>query len=296
MMTLSAPKLSFGGLSPFWPIPKDHLIMVLKSYFDGANKADLKLYDRIVVATVSGDSEQWDEFNAEWNEVLERHKRDGGCATPLHTTDAVSLWKGFSQKNGWNRDLVDDFICDCVRVIHKHMAVPSPITGELRPGLHIVTLTIYLDDYRKAREVNPRLPNSVNSIGASETMGFAFARGRAVGATSYHLYFDRGEPFIGRARAKWNSKKARIDVPLLANVDVIAEAISAVTPGLQMADLFAWCISHNDIITKRLWHRALNDLPWHSVYLDEGLLLQPTPGSLERIKRWRLSQQEKIEP
>jgi len=104
------PRLSFGGLSPFWPIPEDRQIMVLKSYFDGANHADLSQHDRVVLATVSGSPEQWDMFFEDWNEVLGKYD-----VAYLHVTDALTLNKPYAIDRGWSDALVDDLIVDCVR-------------------------------------------------------------------------------------------------------------------------------------------------------------------------------------
>jgi hypothetical protein len=293
-MIAHVPKLSFSGLSPFWPIPKDHLIMVLKSYFDGANKADLKQFDRVVLATALGTSEQWDAFQEDWKKTLGQHD-----VPFLHTTDAITLNAPFSLKDGWNDNSVDDLILDCVRVIKRHIAMPSLVPGEFRPGLRVVTMTIYLEDYKKAREKNPEMPNSVNEILTSELLGFVFRWGRRIGAEYYHLYFDQGEDFYGHTRNRMDNKRVRRDVQMFEKVVVLAEADMRFTSGLQMADLFAWCISHNDSSSKRLWHRALDDLPidpsWESIYMDQGYLANPTPGAFERTKAWGMPQR-RLEP
>jgi hypothetical protein len=160
--------------------------MVLKSYFDGANKADLNLYDRVVLAAACGTTEQWEAFQEDWRKVLGQHNN----VPYLHTTDAAHLQGSFSKRKGWDDDSVDDLILDCVRVIKRHLAMPSFVSGELRPGLRVVTMTIYLEDYRNAREKNPKMPNSVSEICTSESLGFVFRWGRKIGADWYHLYFD----------------------------------------------------------------------------------------------------------
>jgi hypothetical protein len=244
--------------------------MVLECYFDGANKPTQE-YGWVVLAMACGTPEQWKGFNADWNDLLEHYP-----APPLHTKQAVSLKGEFSPENGWDRDRVDDFIISAVKVIRKHMGILSP---EL--GLHVTTLTIMLDDYRRARDVVPLLPNSVNEILTSETLGFCFRWGRSIGAEHFHLHFDQGEPFRGHALDRANSEQAKIDAPYLAKMIVLPAADSKLTPALQMADLFAWCISHNDNVN-RWWDRVLNDLPRDSKYLDYGYLVNPTPGALER--------------
>lgn len=261
--------------------------MILKSYFDGSNHADLSQCDRVVLATVSGNCEQWDGFIVDWEEVLTRHD-----APYLHVTDAVSLNGAFSMERGWSRDKVDDFICDCVSTAKRHAAMPSLAEGEFRPGLRAVTMSIYLEDYKQARDANPLLPNSVYEICVSEVLGFVFRWGRRVGAEQHDLYFDQGEDYRGHALDRVTVDRVRKTSPIFKTVVVHDEANMRQTPALQLADLFAWCISHNDEPNKRLWHRALNDLPvdpsWESVYMDEKYLANPTPGALERTAAWRL--------
>jgi len=261
--------------------------MILKTYFDGANHADLSQFDRVVLASVSGNSEQWEAFIADWKEVLDRYD-----APYLHVTDAATLNKPYSVDRGWSENLVDDLISDCVRAAKRHAAAPSLIDGELRPGLRAVTMTIFLEDYKKARAQNPLLPNSVYELCTSEVLGFVFRWGRRVSAEWHHLYFDQGESYRGHALDRVRADRVKETSSVFNYVVVNDEANMRHTPALQLADLFAWCISHNDDPNKRIWHRALNDLPvdpsWESVYMDEKYLASPTPGALERTASWRL--------
>jgi hypothetical protein len=261
--------------------------VVLKSYFDGSNHADSSQFDRVVLATVCGNCEQWDNFTLDWNEALARYN-----VPYLHVTDAVTLNRPFSRSKGWSHRRVDDFVCDCVRVARRHAALPSLLEGEFRAGLRAVTMTIYLEAYKKARQANPLLPNSVYELCVSEVLGFVFRWGRKVGAESHSLYFDQGEDYRGHALDRASSGRVRRASPIFNNVIVNDEANMRQNPAIQLADLFAWCISHNDEPNKRLWHRALNDLPvypsWESVYMDEKYLANPTRGALERTAEWCL--------
>jgi hypothetical protein len=261
--------------------------MVLKSYFDGSNHADLSQCDRVVLATVCGNCEQWDGFVVDWNDVLARYN-----VPFLHVTDAITLNRPYSVSEGWSDRLVNDFILDCVRIAKRHAAMPSLVEGEYRAGLRAVTMSIYLEDYKKARDANPLLPNSVYELCISEVLGFVFRWGRKVGAESHQLFFDQGEAYRGHALDRASSGRVKETSPIFKDVVVNPEADMRHTPALQLADLFAWCISHNDEPNKRLWHRALNDLPvdpsWESVYMDEKYLANPTLGALERTAAWRL--------
>lgn len=256
--------------------------MILKSYFDGGNEANSQQYDRVTLATACGTLEQWEAFDSAWNEVLRTHN-----APFLHTTDAVSLQQEFSRKEGWSRESVDFLISDCVAVIGEHLSTPGPVGNIAKPGLHVVTLTIRLDDYRRARESNSNLPNSVTEICTSESLGFCFRWGRRIGAQDYHFYFDQGEPFYGHVCDRKSNKKARKAITPMQNVTHLGESDMRVVPALQAADLFAWCINHNDVVSRE-WHGRLHGLPWDSLYLDYDLLLKPIPGALERTAAWNL--------
>jgi hypothetical protein len=286
------PCLSLGDLSPLNPPPKEHLLVVLKGYFDGGNQVDSRRYDRITLATALGTSEQWCDLESAWKGVLDSHGADF-----LHTTNAVCLQKEFSKNKGWTDDRVNDLISDCVNVIEQHIVVPGRIVipdrfGFLLPniarsGLNIFTFTIPLADYRRARKINPKLPNSVTEVCTTESLGICFKWGRRIGAEWYELYFDQGEPFYGHVHDRWHNRKSKKQITLMNRVVHVRESDMRVVRALQIADLFAWCINHvNDV--RRKWHERLNRLPWDSLILDYGRLLKPIPGKLERTAAWNL--------
>ncbi len=263
--------------------------MVLKSYFDGGNQADSRQYDRITLATVCGTCEQWSGLESDWKSVLSAHK-----APFLHTTDAIGLQKEFSKDRGWTNDKVDSFIFGCVDVIAQHILIPgrlfiprSYFRSIGKPGLLPYTMTIRLDDYKKARARDPRLPVAVTEICASESLGMCFKWGRNIGMQRYELFFDQGEPFYGHVYDRKHNKKSKKDITLMSEVAHIGELDMRDVPALQVADLFAWCINHNDDV-RRKWHEQLHALPWDSHRLNEEELLNSTPGALERTVRWNL--------
>jgi hypothetical protein len=155
-----------------------------------------------------------------------------------------------------------------------------------RKGLYAVTLTISLEDWKRARGAIAKLPNAVTEICTTESLGFCFKRGKAIGAKSYQLYFDRGEPFFGHVCDRMQ-KKCKKDIPSLKQVIYFGESDMRLVPALQMADLFAWCINHNDKVPRQ-WHGELHSLPWKALSLDYDRLLKPKPGALEQVAAWNL--------
>jgi len=253
--------------------------VVLESYFDGAAGPNR---DCLTLATACGTTEQWTELTSEWNEVLARHG-----ANFLHATDAVSLQNDFHRDKGWSKVSVDALILDCVGVIARHLSVPGPFTNIARPGLHVVTLTIPLEDYRRARKALSTLPNSVADICTSESLGFCFRWGRRIGADTYKLYFDQGERFYGHVYDRKHNKKSKKAIAAMKDVVCLCESNMRSVPAIQLADLFAWCITHNHAVTRE-WHDRLHGLPWYSLYLDYNYLLNPKPGALEQTSAWDL--------
>ena len=257
--------------------------MVLKSYFDGGNKADSDEYDRITIATVCGTSNQWRRFETDWKKTLY-----AANANYLHTTDAVSLCKDFSTAKGWSRANVDTFIGNCVTVIEKHVAVPYGVPGKhARSGLYPITLTIPFDDWIRARKTVPTLPNAIEELCATESLSFALRWGRAIGVQSYELYFDRGERFYGHVYDRMSHPKVKKDVKLVEKITSLAQSDMKVVPALQMADLFAWCINKANKET-RDWHVRLNAIKFHSLLLDYAHLINADHAAIERIHSWKL--------
>lgn len=257
--------------------------MVLKSYFDGSNDVDSSEYDRISIAAVCGTRKQWKNFDTAWKRVLYKHRADY-----LHTTDAVSLQNDFAKEKGWNKTRVDSFIGACVDVIGRQITIPGGTPGRRpRTGLYPVTLTIPFDDWLRAIKTVPKLPNTIEEICATESLGFCLKWGREIGAKKYQLYFDRGEKFYGHIHNRWRHPKVRKDVELMKDILNVDESISRYVPALQMADLFAWCINRANQETRK-WHLRLHDLQWQSRLLDYEHLINPSQMALERAASWEL--------
>lgn len=261
------PQLSIEDLCPAGSESGRRLLVIFKGYFDGASDANKK---RITIAMVCGESDCWDQFTSNWKSVLAIHR-----APYLHLTDAVALKGKFSEENGWDGPRVDAFISDCVR-----------LTSEYIDQLHVVTLGIDREDFDRARITVPSLPDTRSELCATESLGFRFGYGRSRGADWYELYYDQGEQFFGHICDRKYARKSRKYIPNLNKVAVLAEANMRLFPPLQMADLFAWSISHNDHVVRE-WHGRLHQLDWKSLCLGYEDLIKPKRGATEIIRSWR---------
>ncbi len=288
----SVVQFSLIDLLPHYGIiQKDHVAMVLKGFFDGGNQADSKLYDVVTLASISGTLDQWKQSQADWKVVLKKHG-----APWLHTTDAVSLMaEPFTKANGWDGPRRDAFISECVTVIENHIARPrtkKDLDG--RDGLYPYVITIVLDDFVRARKDNPELPRTAEEVSAMQTLYRLLQWGdyRASELNQpmfYHLVYDQGEKFMGHVLDRKHNKRAKKHLVLMDRITSIGEADMRHVPALQMADLFAWCISHKKSTRRFAWqNRILAYSKWIDDWLEYGQLVKIIPGISDLVKSWNL--------
>jgi hypothetical protein len=182
-------RVTDAGVSPFIPVPGDHILIVLKSYFDGGGEADSAQYDHLTLAAMVGRQEHWAAFNNSWNKVLRKHDADW-----LHTTDAISLLGIY--ETGWTDKSVERFIEDCVTVIEDHAAPPG-----FGRGIRPITITVDLKEFMLALEIRPGIGTPEENC-AIPCFNAALVYGQKTGCKKYECYFDQGEPFYGFIRTE----------------------------------------------------------------------------------------------
>jgi hypothetical protein len=211
------------------------LLVVMKSYFDGGNKADSEQYDVVSLAAASATSDEWDPFERDWREMLKRHHADY-----LHTTDAVSRVNHY---DGWTETEADSFLRDCARIAAKHFIRLRTEYDRGEFGIYCFVVSIVLPDFVEHCQKNQSTPNTDANQGLfrqaiGDTLlwsGESFAN-----CDQIHCFFDRGEPFYGYLVNVLESKRASKDAWLLNKIQHRTESNSQLIPALQLADLFAW--------------------------------------------------------
>jgi len=256
--------------------------MLIKCYFDGGNRADSTQYDVVTLAAVSGMPSQWRHFNADWKIILKKHGADF-----LHTTDAVSLKKPFDAGSGWSSDRVDSFIWECVATIGRHIAIPVHNSAVPREGLYPFTATVVLKDFVCARGANPEVPKDATEVLATQALHACIEWAESRGAHFMDLFYDRSEPYRGHAVDRQRNPKAVMQLPSLTRITIHPDIDASCTPALQMADLFAWNVTHKEA-AKRPWHHALLDLPRGDEWIGYDDLIKPIPGVPDLVKSWKL--------
>jgi hypothetical protein len=258
---------------------------------DGGNQADSKEYDVVTLASVSGKTDEWKAFERDWKVVLKKHD-----APWMHTTDAVSLKREpFTKENGWDKRRRNAFISDCVAVVENHTARPRTKQDKQdrygRFGIVPYTFTIVLKDFLRARDVNPEVPKSATEICATSTVLRCLQWGEHIGADFYHFIFDQGEPFMSHVLDRQNNKKARKHLaPITGRITSIGQSDMRDVPALQMADLFAWCISHKNNTPRHGWNNRLlnHHAKWVDDWFDYDQLIKILPGVSNLVNSWKL--------
>ncbi len=268
-------------------IPKGHILVVLKSFFDGGNEADSTQYDFVSLASVSGTSTQWNAFERDWGGALKKH------GVPwLHTTDVLTFNEPYTKASGWNGTKRDSFLSDCVSIIESHIMQPNRHPRILlKEGLIPLVTTINLKDYIRARSENSAVPKNATMLLATQSVSRIVRQGELFGATSYDLMFDRNEPYMGHVSDRMHSKRAQKNIkPITEKIASVGEGDAHQIYGLQMADLFAWCYSHSQIKYPRFkWKNRLLNLRW---WVDDryeyDALKSVIQGVPEIVEAWRL--------
>jgi hypothetical protein len=234
---------------------------MLHSYFDGGNQADSRLYKTVTLAGYSGNSRHWPFFEKRWRQALEKHN-----APYLHTTDLMAGSEPYSLRGGWDESKKLALLDDCTDVI-----VQSHVAGKVRG----VTVTVDLKDYKQIQDSGVPII-SVDAICSTNCVALSMLAYGESSLKGVALFFDRGEPYCGYIRNRWNNKKTRTKYPVWNAIQRIAEVDMRVTSGLQAADLLAWSVNAAwDDAMDPGWQYKLLELARDSKYFDEEILKRP---------------------
>lgn len=259
-------------------------IVILECFFDGGNKSDSRVYDYVTLAAVAGTFKQWKPFKNAWKRNLEKHEADY-----LHTTDAVVGNTPYSRDEGWDRNRIDAFLLDCVKIAGTYIARPIRKNDPGRIGIYPCIVTVNLKDYIRARKDAPDVPPSVDELLMVQAMSkcVEFARDFA-GTKDFSLVFDQNEPFRGHIIDRQRNSKFLQVFPKFKNIVSNIESDMRVSPALQLADLFAYCHSHKrDAGDKFRWEEKMLSHPVDEGYADYDKLIKPIVPNIELTRMMR---------
>ncbi|MBZ5609358.1 MAG: hypothetical protein LAP38_13930 [Acidobacteriia bacterium] len=256
--------------------------MALKTYLDGGNTADAQKHKVITLAEFSGFPKDWKKFDKLWKSTLRKYH-----APWLHTTDAISLQGPFSPQKGWDSQTVERFIEGCVSVIEK-CSTRVNAAGKFY-GVRPSTVTVHLKDFKQAQAEIPDLV-SVEHLCAITSTILAMSYGAALGAVSFELFFDQGEPFFGHIQDRMVNRESRRASKIWDLVVHYGQTDMRKVPALQAADLLAWTVNRTweEPAIRYDWQERLYNLSRESEVFDYERLKKPIHEHIRKVKSWNL--------
>lgn len=220
-------------------VGKDELFIVLKSYFDrSGQETDLFL----TLSGIAATDETWNDIENNWNFLLHDHKPQ---AEYMHMIEAVPLRGEFSRDKGWNDDMVQGIVNQLI----------SYLSTVAKDKYCQFACRIHMDDYRKLQRETYQLDSPVdmcNECCVERLMEWYLREYKGGLDVEGHYYFDQGEPFEPIFKAKWLREKEKCEklneYTEWSHITHVGEALMRNTPGLQVADMFAW--ANNRELTK----------------------------------------------
>jgi hypothetical protein len=253
--------------------------MELITFFDGGKQADSAEYDVVTLAAVSGTPTEWAAFEGEWTVALRNHR-----AEYLHTTDLVTRNSCYE---GWTTNQVTHLLQDCVNVIEKHIAQKPRGSKPFSLGIFPCTTTFVLEAFNNARRSDDHARTAEEQL-IRQATGACAKWAEIRGADTHEFIFDRGEPYRGFVCNLIESKKALGDAPWLKSVKRNENGSSRDTPGLQLADLYAWAVSNQKRPQISPWHAQLLGMTRLDQWFDLTNIHEVIPGSQEIWNSWKL--------
>jgi hypothetical protein len=232
-------KSTFAALSP--SIITDGVIYVaLKCYCDGSEK----IRRQLTLAAVAGDETVWGELEEDWRSFLAH------IGIPYtHMKEAIARKDVF---RGWPKDKRDWFINGLITFFHAHEYHSK--------RLRAFTSSVDLKAHAEFSHI-PGLPDParmcVRHIVPEVFKWYCGFPDKIIDVMEF--YFDRGERFMSHIWDDWNSEEFRTHHPMWGMIRTIAPVDMKLTPGIQVADMFAWARTHVDRqrSNSRFWGPAL---------------------------------------
>jgi hypothetical protein len=204
---------------------------VLKSYFDRSGQEDAQF---MTLTGIAATDDLWKEIEDTWLYVLHNHTPR---AEYMHMIEAIPLRKEFAKDKGWNDEMVSGLVNQLISYLSN---VPKDKYCQFASIVH-------MDAYRKLHSEHYQLDSPVDICVEScveKVMHWYMFAYKAGLDFEEHYYFDQGEPFEAVFKAKVNREIKKAEQlgqhSIWSHITHIGEAPMRKTPGLQIADMFAW--------------------------------------------------------
>jgi len=226
---------TFAELSPS-TITDGTIFVALKCYFDGSGTTDQTL----TLAAIAGDEQVWKALEADWLVLLGRVG-----ATYMHMREAMARVDGFERISTDERDWLVNALLTVVDQYQKD-------SGRLTLYTCAVDLVAHAEYAAKI----PTLPSPARMCVRSlfPKIYDWYAKFPEPILDVIEMYFDRNEKFMEHLDADWRDKEFCRQHPAWDLVRTIAPVKMKETPGVQVADLFAWARNRVEMNTGDKWY------------------------------------------
>lgn len=211
---------------------------MLKAYFDKSGQEDQQL---LTIGGVAASDHVWDQIETDWNCMLQQHDPP---AAYMHMVEAIPLRGEFSPDKGWDDGKVFGLVTNLLDYLN--------LLNDKTKYCHFAC-SVKMADYMKLRAENYQMDPAADLVATTCTnrmMQWYFFEYKGLELEA-HYYFDQGEPFEEIIKAKWNRERAQLQLPgdynEWAHITHIGPALMRNTPGLQIADMFAWATNRHEV-------------------------------------------------
>lgn len=252
-------------------IGKDELLIALRAYLDSSGKPE---NDYMTLAAFAGNDEMWQQFETDWDKILEQHKPK---AKYVHMREIAHLSKTFAHRLGWTYKSAFGLATECL-VYMSHLD---------KKRFRMFYCAVDLVAWRKLRAETYPLPSPIELCNQFCSEGVLMWHVSMypdmidLQTDTVKYFFDSGEDFKAPFEEKWNSEKERAERTGVWNVFKMVEQVSAVdmkkVPGVQAADILAWAVNRDNAVPeghpgkhmREVMHQVI---PASSVVWDEAKL------------------------
>jgi hypothetical protein len=178
---------------------------------------------------------------------------------------------------------------DCVDIAARNCARATVDDVPGKFGLYYFVVTFVLKDFIEVAKAIPGSPNNVNESCLRQALGEVLPWATEQGACDEcHLFFDQGEPFYGHLCHLLQNKKVLKDAYLLQKITQQSKCDMRFVPALQLADLYAWTVSHKLATWQPKWQVKLLRTHYRWQWMDQKNLRHVDIAGQERFLSWKL--------
>jgi hypothetical protein len=243
------PKSKMGMSTGLCRISGKELFCVMKAYYDGSIGTDENGDEWITFGAVAGTDEVWARFDEKWDKLL---KNRYPIAPYIHMIEVLDDKDPFDSLTGWDecrkKALIDDAIVLLSQMDKAGFRMAwSSINESARRRWEAQGLDVIRDPFGKCAAECAFL-----------TVGSYIRNVPEESREPIYMFYDRGEPFLGRFKDRWLKYRTKPGKPKPTNPDngwdVFADVKDIDLPfhfGLQAADMVAWAHSRSLVEKER---------------------------------------------